>query len=111
MLDYLEQENLLSEARFIGSYIRLRKNAGFGPLKICTELQNRGINRSRIFLHEEWQNTLWEESAITLRIKRFGEMLPRNAEEGSQQTRFLQQRGFTFDQIRAALKTESFEIP
>ena len=55
LLDELENENLLNEGRFIGSFIRMRSFRGMGPLKICVELQKRGIDRNRILANEDWQ--------------------------------------------------------
>lgn len=107
VLDELENDNLLNEDRFIGSFIRSRRSQGMGPIKICVELQNRGIDRAPILANEEWQEILWQATAIAVRIKRFGEPLPKDTKDIRQQARFLQQRGFTIDQIRVALKRQS----
>jgi regulatory protein len=104
VLDELENENLLNEDRFIASFIRSRSAKGYGPLKICAELGKRGIDHNRIRASDEWQETLWQEMAISARIKRFGEAIPTAKDKRMQQARFLQQRGFTTDQIRWALK-------
>jgi regulatory protein len=105
VLDELENENLLSEDRFIASFIRSRSAKGYGPLKICAQLGKHGIDHNRIRSNEEWQEMLWQERVISARIKRFGETIPQEKEERLQQARFLQQRGFTTDQIRFALAT------
>ena len=42
--------------------------------------------------------------AATARRKRFGDDLPRDMQERARQARFLQQRGFSMDDIRKALK-------
>lgn len=105
VLNELEDENLLNEERFIGSFIRTHRSRGEGPLKICAQLQKHGIDRNRIVANEDWQDTLWQENAIAVRIKRFGERVPQQPQQRIQQARFLQQRGFTSDQIRAALKS------
>ncbi|MFI4937179.1 MAG: regulatory protein RecX [Candidatus Berkiellales bacterium] len=106
LLNELEKSGLLNEDRFIGSIIRTYRSRGMGPLKICVELQKRGIDRSRIVAHEEWHGSSWDETAIAVRIKRFGELLPSSMIQKMQQIRFLQQRGFTQDQIHVALKCE-----
>jgi len=107
VLDNLEQEELLSEERYIGSYIRLRRARGYGPLKICVELQKRGINHRQILANEEWLQTQWQEWADAVRAKRFGEASPSNGDERASQMRYLQQRGFTTDQIHIALKART----
>ncbi|MBS0289743.1 MAG: regulatory protein RecX [Proteobacteria bacterium] len=103
-LDMLEDDGLLNEDRFIASVIRSRRAKGFGPLKICAELTKHGINHDRINLSDEWQEIKWQEGAISARIKRFGEAIPVEPMQRVQQAKFLQQRGFTHDQIRYALK-------
>jgi len=102
VLNKLEQENLLCEQRYIGSYIRLARNKGYGPLKICAQLQKRGIDRSHLLKHPEWQQSPWNELVIAVRIKRFGINVPQTQVERGQQGRFLQQRGFTAEQIQYA---------
>ncbi|MGD9591165.1 MAG: regulatory protein RecX [Candidatus Berkiella sp.] len=103
VLDDLENENLLNNMRFIGSYIRFRSAKGYGPLKICAELGKRGIDHTQIRSSEVWQETPWCELAICARIKRFGEAIPQEKEQRILQARFLQYRGFTSEEIRSAL--------
>jgi len=105
-LDRLQQDNLLNEERFITSFIRSRRAKGFGPLKICAELQKHGIDSGCILANEEWQETLWFEAAIKVRTKRFGADIPPEKQERLRQARYLQQRGFTADHIRQALSSK-----
>ena len=105
LLDELEEDNLLSNDRFIGCYIRARIAKGMGPLKILAQLQNHEIDAHHIRQHDEWKNTSWEEVAYQVKIKRFGENIPHDSNDRKHQERFLQQRGFTFEQIRNALST------
>lgn len=103
VLDELENEDLLSDGRFIASFIRYRATKGYGPLKICAELAKHGIDQHQIKASESWQEMSWIEKAICARIKRFGEIIPQEKEERMKQARFLQYRGFTADEIRIAL--------
>lgn len=104
-LTQLETDNLLSDDRFIACFIRSRLHKGQGPLKICAQLQNHGIDPTRIFTNEEWVNVDWQKEAVAVRIKRFGMLVPSSKEAQAKQARFLQQRGFTGDQIRKAFKS------
>jgi len=100
----LAAQGLLSDRRFADAYARGRYERGFGPLRIRAELQQRGVAGDLV---SEILNGLrgdWEDSAIRQRRKRFGAQLPEHARERARQTRFLQQRGFTSDQIRAAFR-------
>lgn len=107
----LEKENLLSEERFIASFIRSRRARGFGPLKICAELKEHGIDRRRLQTNEEWQEELWQNRAILLCAKRFGLVAEKTREQIIAQTRFLQQRGFTPAQIKVAMSVQDWNNP
>ncbi len=99
VLDALEQDDLLSEPRFIGSIVRTRSQRGVGPLKIIAELQRHGITQKEIEQDEDWQIIDWVQVAQQAKIKRFGEDTPQNMQEQSKQYRFLIQRGFLPEHI------------
>ena len=106
VLDALEDERLLSDARYAESYLRVRSSKGYGPQRIRAELRERGVDTGLI--HEsmsEAQND-WFELARQVREKRFGHALPGDFKERAKQMRFLQYRGFDSAQIHAALETE-----
>ena len=105
LLDELETANLLSDDRYIGCYIRSRCARGFGPLKICASLQKQGIATNRVRTNEAWLEIEWQEMAILLRQQRFGDSLPQKKADRLKQSRFLEQRGFTSEQIYDALTT------
>src|SRR3990167_2544794 len=46
-LERLVQEGLLSEARYLESFVGYRARAGYGPLRIREELIQRGLSRDR----------------------------------------------------------------
>lgn len=45
VLDDFEDKGWLSDDRFAEVFVRQRMDAGYGPLKILADLQQRGINR------------------------------------------------------------------
>ena len=47
-LDRLTEEGLLSEARYLESFISYRSRSGYGPARIREELSQRGLQRSDI---------------------------------------------------------------
>jgi len=47
----------------------------------------------------------WQQRASQARAKRFGQKLPANYKDRAKQSRFLQQRGFSGEQIRHILNT------
>ncbi len=103
LLDQLEDEDLLSDARFTEVYIRTRRQRGFGPLRIANELAQRGIAQEMIddYLHAQPDD--WFELASSELVKRFGRERARSYKERARQARFLQGRGFSNEVIFRAL--------
>jgi len=97
----LLDEGLLSNQRFAGIYARGRYERGYGPAKIQAELRERGIDGDLMERTLAELSQLWLDSAARQRHKRFGHRLPDEYLERTKQMRFLQQRGFTGEQIRA----------
>ncbi len=104
-LERLITDGLLSDARFAESFVNARIQRGNGPVKIQIELKQRGVDDAIIKQYLNTQETNWYEQACRVRCKRFGETLPSEYEQRIRQARFLQQRGFTHEQINRALKT------
>lgn len=105
-LDRLVEDGLLSDARFAEAFVHARRQRGHGPLKIQAELKQRGVDDGLIQHCLEMPDDDWYELAREARGKRFGAALPESHEQRLRQSRFLQQRGFTHAQIRAAMKAE-----
>jgi regulatory protein len=101
----LMQGGWLSDDRFAESYLRVRVEKGYGPLRIQAELKERGLDDDLIASLLKECAVDWKEQAITARRKHFGACLPGDFKERARQARFLQQRGFSADQVRAALST------
>lgn len=104
LLARLTQENLLSDERFTESFIQSRSNKGFGPLHIQGQLRERGIAATLIADSVKINAAHWRTAAKDARRKRFGRDPASDYRQRAQQGRFLQQRGFTMEQISAALK-------
>lgn len=102
-LQRLTEQDLLSDARFTENFIHQRINRGSGPLKISAELRQKGISDDMIGSVLNEQDALWRESALAVRIKKFGSESPADVKEKARQTRFLQSRGFSGEQTRYAM--------
>jgi len=96
----LTQKNYLSDARFAESYSRMRAARGYGKLRIQAELKERGIVDPRWSL---------PRTIKKVREKKFGAALPSDIKEKSKQARFLQNRGFSFDEIKRVLNNDDDE--
>ncbi len=101
-LDQLETDNLLSDERFAEAYLSTRVSLGFGPQKITNELMQKGVSDSLIQFALETCAPDWISLASQQQQKKFGN-LPVDFTDKAKQARFLQYRGFTFDQINQVL--------
>jgi regulatory protein len=102
----LASEGLVSDERFIEALLHVRRVRGYGPLYIRRELEEKGIDRSTI---EHWLDVGsrdWVEDVRRVNKKKFGGKPPASLAERAKQTRFLQYRGFTHEQIRQALGSD-----
>ena len=105
-IEGLVADGLLSNARFVESFVHSRFQRGQGPLKIRAELRERGIDDAAIDDCLEAYAGQWPELADQVREKKFGASLPGDFRERSRQMRFLQQRGFDAEQIRSVLRDD-----
>jgi len=106
-LDALEQSGVLAATRFTESFIRSRIAKGKGPARIRAELAERGVAGEQAAELLRGGDVDWLATARAVRRKRFGAEPPRDFRERAKQARFLQYRGFTADQVRAALELDA----
>lgn len=104
VLSSLEGQKLLSDARFVQEFVAARVRRGSGPMKIREELRAKGVTGELVEQALSGLKAGSAEGAAAARRKRFGDGLPRDMQERARQARFLQQRGFSMDDIRKALK-------
>lgn len=102
-LDQLQQDGLLSEERFVEVFIRSRTNAGYGPVRLLSELESKGITRE--CAREALRNSGVDWSAVAFDVwsRKFGS-LPEQPKERARQIRFLAYRGFSMDTISRILR-------
>jgi regulatory protein len=99
----LVAENLLREERFVELFVTQHSSRGRGPMRIRQDLRQRGIEPEAIDSALAAGGVDWTESARVARRRRFGTAVPADRRERAKQARFLQYRGFSSDQVRAAL--------
>lgn len=104
VISALAREGLQNDGRFVENYVHHRQEKGFGPLRIALELRERGIDNDLIDLHLDRSAQEWLQHASQARRKRFGARLPATFRDQAKQSRFLQQRGFSGEQIRQIFK-------
>ena len=95
-ISLLVEQKYQSDERFSEAFILMRFNQGKGPIKISMELKSRGISKFDLTLFN------WFELAKDVKYKKFGDSKFLDYKEKSKQKRFLQSRGFGFDEINQA---------
>lgn len=103
-LDRLAEEGLLSEARYLESFVRMRANAGYGPLRIREELSQRGLARDDIEQALRDSGFDWSEQLRAVWQRKFAGELPDDPRERARQGRFLSYRGYPLDMIGRLLR-------
>lgn len=95
----LEQQGLQSDRRLAQNLLRSRVNKGQGPAKIKAELRGKGLSDAVIEDTLLQSDADWENLVREVACKRFGDSPPVDQRERAKRVRFLQQRGFSFEQI------------
>ena len=103
-------ENLISHTRFLENYIHYRRGKGFGPVRIRSELIERGIEEELIDHHLDITDNAWLIEARDAWRKRFKNSMPENFKAQAKQMRFLQYRGFTQEQIKAVISADTSRV-
>jgi regulatory protein len=103
VVEGLAAQRLLSETRFVEQFIRQHAGRGHGPVRIRVELRDRGVADGDIEEGLDAAAEDWVRIARETRRRRFGLSPPGDYRERARQARFLQYRGFSAEQVRAAL--------
>lgn len=98
-LDRLVEEGLLSESRYLESFVASRARSGYGPLRIREELSQRGLQKADIEQALRECGVDWQEKLRETWDRKFGGRFPADARERAQQGRFLSYRGYPLDII------------
>ena len=100
VLDQLVADDLLSDQRFSEAFVRWRVGKGQGPVRIRMELRERGVDGDAVLRECDVD---WFALVVEVAHKRFGESPATDPKQRAKRMRFLQYRGFTGEQVRAAL--------
>lgn len=102
-IDALVREGLLSDERFTAAFVISRVRKGQGPIRIRGELKQRGVADELIAIHLERADVDWVQLARSVWERKYSSTQPAGYRERARQSRFLQHRGFSGEQIRAAI--------
>src|SRR5690606_22537925 len=103
LLDALEADGLLSDRRFAERFARARAGRGQGPVRIRHDLRGRGAAAAPVGAARAALDVDRYRRAADRPARRFGAAPPEDYAEKARRMRFLQQRGFSHDQIREAV--------
>ena len=103
-LQRLAEEGLLSEARYLESFVAYRARAGYGPQRIREELVQRGLARGDIDHALRDSGIDWFDQLRETWQRKYAGCLPADARERAQQGRFLAYRGYSLEMIGRLLR-------
>lgn len=103
VVEKLLAKRLVSDERFAAGMVRHRAQRGQGPVRIRAELREQGVTDAMIEQEFETADVDWNQLAAEVRRRKFGATPPGDFRLRAKQARFLQYRGFSADQISAAL--------
>lgn len=95
VLDELQQQGWQSDQRFAQAYVSSRLAGGFGPLKIQSELIQRGIREFDLNALVEENFGSWLDLLLQVYQQKYHDTVDLTAKEWLKRSYFLQQRGFT----------------
>jgi regulatory protein len=102
-VEQLAAEKLVDDSRFAEHFVAYHANRGQGPVRIAHRLQEAGVAGEQIAAAVDANAADWRQRCADVRRRRFGAKPPATWAERGRQGRFLSHRGFSADQIRAAI--------
>ena len=109
VLARLESEGLQSDQRFTEAFLRARIHRGHGLNRIRLDIRQKGIAESLFNLTVEQDNTDWFALAADVAKRKFGLKPIKDQKDKAKRVRFMQYRGFNFEQIKYALSIEEYD--
>ena len=100
----LRQGDWQSDERFAEAYIRARRLKGFGPVRIASELRDRGVDEQITDRYLLADDDIWWRMLEQEYQKKYHGSPFEDYQEKARRMRFLQYRGFSLDQIHAVVK-------
>jgi regulatory protein len=103
VLDRLQDEGLQSDQRFAEAFLRSRIYRGQGLSRIRMDIRQKGIQDQLLDAAVEASETDWFALAREVAERKFAGKPISDQKDKAKRVRFLQYRGFNFDQIKHAL--------
>jgi len=100
----LKQGDWQSDERYAEAYIRARRLKGFGPVRIASELRERGVDEFIVDRYLSAEDDIWRQTLEQEYQKKYHGRAFNDYQEKAKRMRFLQYRGFSLDQIHDVVK-------
>ena len=108
VLDRLQDEGLQSDQRFAEAFLRARIYRGHGLNRIRLDIRQKGIEDGLFNAAVEQADTDWFALAADVARHKFGRLPAQDQKERARRIRFMQYRGFNFEQIKYALSATEY---
>jgi regulatory protein len=103
VLQRLADEGLQSDVRFAEAFVRSRVLRGHGLTRIRQDVRQKGIAEELVSETLDAADVDWKAQARDVAQRKFGQRKAADQRETAKRMRFLQYRGFNYDQIKYAL--------
>ena len=100
----LVEDRLVSDERFAQAVVRVRARKGYGPIRIKSELQQKGVALELIGNCLTDSAYDWKERLEQVIAKKYADSTIEDHKEWNKRVNFLAYRGFSFDLINEVLK-------
>jgi regulatory protein len=101
----ISEEGLQSDKRFAEAFIRSRIYRGHGLARMRRDIRQKGVANELVDRALEEANIDWYELAKDVASRKFGRLEAADQREKAKRIRFMQYRGFNYDQVKYALNT------
>ncbi|MEQ1620905.1 MAG: regulatory protein RecX [Methylococcales bacterium] len=101
VIESLADRGWQSDTRYAESYARSRIMKGYGPVRVIYELKQNGVEATKLDEIVQAVVGSWMDSLEQVYIKKYPQDKLLSRSEWAKRSRFLLQRGFSFDMINA----------
>ncbi len=109
VLDRLQDEGLQSDLRFTEAFLRARIYRGHGLNRIRLDIRQKGIEDGLFNAAVAQADTDWFALAADVARRKFGLTPAQDQKDKARRVRFMQYRGFNFEQIKYALSVSEYD--
>jgi regulatory protein len=105
VLVQISDEGLQSDKRFAEAFIRSRLYRGHGLARLRQDIRQKGVADDLVAQALEDADINWFELAKDVAQRKFGDRQAADQREKAKRMRFMQYRGFNYEQIKYALSS------